>query len=361
MAGETSHEYDSVLIVDLSPCPNYPHTSYETLQKCGLDEGKVKLSRNFRLRPLRLPIYEEEHLYHVIAKIDKRCTTSDKDRAKTAVNNHITNGKKARLTMDAIILSVVEAFPSRVVKGLDFSANNEPMSKYGTSKRAKVNTQFSSSETEAAMSAVEKMGKYNEKAKKSLGPRKRPRAVIRTDATPATHALPHNGDPTSPFTVVASSPGPNSAIPDLSALIGQVEITIEDHYEEVPATPLLVPTPPQVRISAPPAKKQRIQDGAADTDADNCLLSAMNKRLEDIETKVNSNLVRIHKGIMYLTSEVEKFRDEYSHIGQRLDNVTEDKLIKKMTEHKKLFPVHPLHDIEQYLEQDPQTKLLIER
>ncbi len=148
MESSTSTEYDCVLIVDLDPQPNYPHASVEAMKDCGLDPNKLKLSRNFRLRAMRLPIYEDEHLYHVVAKIDKRCSTNDKNNARRSVNEHIANAKRAKLTMDAIMQSVVEAFPSRVVKGLNYDANNEPQSKYGTSNRLRVNTKFSSSDTD---------------------------------------------------------------------------------------------------------------------------------------------------------------------------------------------------------------------
>ena len=165
--------YDALLLVDLNPPPNYQHASYENIAKCGIDKvlagTKLKLSRSFRLRPLSLPIYENRHKHHVVAKIDARCNTSDRQAATRFVNEHIRNTKRANITMDAIILSVVETFPSRVVKGLNYDAKNEPISKFGTSSRRKIQTQFSSSDTDTMhVQASERTNKLGTKKKQKV-------------------------------------------------------------------------------------------------------------------------------------------------------------------------------------------------
>ncbi len=342
---DDSTSYDSVIIVDLDPPQNYPHASYDTIDRLGLEkEGKLKLSRNFRLRAIRLPIYEHAHFHHVIAKIDTRCTTSDKQNATRSVNEHIRNAKKANMTMDAVLQSVVETFPSRVVKGLNYDAHNEPISKFGTSSRRKINTQFSSSDTDGVQA-----NHHETIAKKAAAKKKKENDPPQQRVV----ALPHNGDPTMPFRVIAPSPGGSSNvdIPDLMDVLG-AQVTLVDEPEtrgaEVPA----IPVEEHVSVKEPPAKVRRINNDD---------IKALQERIDNVQNQVNSSLARIHKGILYLTGEVEQFREEYKGIASKLDDVIGDSIVKKMSARHHTFPFDSLQALEAYLEDDPQMTLLIER
>ncbi len=152
MADDNESDYDHLLILDLDPRPYYPHVSCISIENTGIrgvHHGRLKLSKSFRLRPIQLPIYKEKKLYHVIAKTHISCANSDRTRANTLVNEHVSNCIKAGMTMDAAVASTVENFPCRVLKGKNFGAMNEPLSKYGTTSSRHQPLTLSSSETDA--------------------------------------------------------------------------------------------------------------------------------------------------------------------------------------------------------------------
>ncbi len=344
---DDSTSYDAVLLVDFDPPPHLPFASYESLAKCGIDTAtKLKLSRNFRLRPQHLPIYENVHSHHIVAKIDVRCSTNDRQNAARFVNEHIRNALKANMTTDAIILSVVETFPSRVVKGLNYGAMNEPISKFGTSSKRAIPTQFSSSETDGILN--EQVGKKKKKQSKKTA-----------DDGHAALALPHDGNPSTPFTVIASVPHPSTDIPDLMDLLnGQYVPEVDVGRQATP--PSTTPSGSSTGDAAnsvvvrPPAAKVRRtaanEPSAATTEA----------RLDMLDQQLHTNLQRIHKGILYLTGEVETFREEYKIIARKLDKMTENTIATKLaSDHT--FPMSTLEELEAYMEQDPKLTILIER
>ncbi len=152
---DSDKDYDHLLILDLDPRPNYPHVCCVTVENTGIrgvHHGRLKLTKNFRLRPIQLPIYKEKKLFHVIAKTHKACNNDDRHRATTLVNEHVFNCIKTGMTMDATVASSIENFPCRVLKEKNFAAMNEPVSKYiGTSARHQP-LALSSSETDATAS-----------------------------------------------------------------------------------------------------------------------------------------------------------------------------------------------------------------
>ena len=145
-------DYDHLLVLDLDPRPNYPHVCCVSIENTGIRDvhhGRLKLSKSFRLRPINLPIYKEKQLFHIIAKTHKSCNNDDRNRATSLVNEHVFNCLKADMAMDTAVRSIVENFPSRVLKGMNFGAMNEPLSRYtGTSARHQLPA-LSSSETDA--------------------------------------------------------------------------------------------------------------------------------------------------------------------------------------------------------------------
>ncbi len=139
MAEDNDSDYDHLLLLDLAPRQNYPHVSCVSIENTGIrrvHHGRLKLSKGFRLRPMQLPIYKEKALYHVIAKTHKSCDNYDRNRATTLLNVHVFNCLKAGMMMDSVVASTVENFPCRLLKGKNFGAMNEPLSKYaGNSAR----------------------------------------------------------------------------------------------------------------------------------------------------------------------------------------------------------------------------------
>ncbi len=156
---DDENDYDHLLVLDLDPRPSYPHVCCITVENTGIrnvHQGRLKLSKNFRLRPIHLPIYREKKLYHVIAKTHKSCNSDDRNRATSLVNAHIVNCLKTGMALDTAVKSAVENFPCRVLKGKNFGAMNEPSSRYtGTSARHQAPI-LSSSETDAFASDVPK-------------------------------------------------------------------------------------------------------------------------------------------------------------------------------------------------------------
>ena len=132
-------DYDHLLILDLDPRQNYPYVSCVSVENTGIRDvhkGRLKLTKNFRLRALQLPIYREKKLYHVIAKTHKACNNNDRNNATAILNEQVSNCLKTGMLMDDVVASIVENFPCRLLKGKNFAAMNEPSSKYaGTSAR----------------------------------------------------------------------------------------------------------------------------------------------------------------------------------------------------------------------------------
>ena len=153
MATDNDEDYDHLLILDVDPRPNYPYVCCVSVANTGIKgvhHGRLKLSKNFRLRPIELPIYREKKQFHVIAKTHKSCSSNDRNRATALVNEHISNCVKTGMTMDSTVASTIENYPCRVLKGRNFGAMNEPTSKYiGTSARH-MPLALSSSETDVA-------------------------------------------------------------------------------------------------------------------------------------------------------------------------------------------------------------------
>ncbi len=144
-------DYDHLILLDLAPRSNHPHVSCVSIENTGIrqvHQGRLKLSKNFRLRPIQLPIYQEKALYHIIAKTHKGCDNYDRNRATTLLNVHVFNCMKAGMLMDSIIASTVENFPCRVLKGKNFGSMNEPLSKYGASSARHQPLALSSTDTD---------------------------------------------------------------------------------------------------------------------------------------------------------------------------------------------------------------------
>ncbi len=144
-------DYDHLLVLDLNPRPNYPHISCISIENTGVrnvHHGRLKLSKNFRLRPIQLPIYREKKFYHILAKTHKACTNDDRHRATTLLNQHVSDCMKTGMTLDASVASVVENYPCRVLKGKNYGAMNEPLSKYGGTSARHQPIALSSSETD---------------------------------------------------------------------------------------------------------------------------------------------------------------------------------------------------------------------
>ncbi len=153
MSADNDEDYTHLLVMDLQRRPNYPTVQCVSITNSGIrsvHKGRIKLSRNFRLRPLHLPIYgDERHMYNVIAKCHKFCTSEDRNRATSALNDFVTNALKTHMTLDAIVAAIVEVFPCRVLRNKDFSSQNAPLTKYATkSARFKDLSVMSSSETD---------------------------------------------------------------------------------------------------------------------------------------------------------------------------------------------------------------------
>ncbi len=156
MSDDHDNLYTHLLLLDLDRRPNYPYVQCVSIENSGIrsvHKGRLKLSRNFRLRAIDLPTYgAERHMYHIVAKCHKDCSTNDRNRACTALNDFVTNALKTHMTIDGVMASIVEIFPSRVLQNKDFQNHNAPLTKYGSSSaRFKGLAAISSSETDAML------------------------------------------------------------------------------------------------------------------------------------------------------------------------------------------------------------------
>ncbi len=147
--------YTHLLIFDVAPVAPYLNASCESYSNCGVEKilkGKFKMTKNLRLRPLKLPIYAppDEHTYHLIAKVDGDCTNDDRTKAVRAVNEYVADLRKANFTIDEIVSAVIEKFPSHVIRGYNFSSKNAPSSLVPSSSRFRTKLNLvSASDSEA--------------------------------------------------------------------------------------------------------------------------------------------------------------------------------------------------------------------
>ena len=172
-------------------------------------------------------------------------------------------------------------------------------------------------------------------------PPKQPTQATPLQASQSPVAVSHTGDPTHAFSVSVPTPNADPVIPELAELIHAAEFTIAEH--DLEQDRVVVHAPPQ-------QKKLRYED-----------LDAINRRIETLENHVNASLLRIHKGMLYLTGIVEKFREDYKDISTKLDHVTETTILKKLAVPEHTFPFDSYDALDAYLRDDPDMVRLIER
>ncbi len=147
--------YDHVLLLDLMPLSGFPHVSAVSYKYSGIPEDmlqNLKVTKELRLEPRRLPIYVTPHLYHIVAKIDKDCDTEERRRAATAVNDFLNNDLRAGLSLDQAVERIVDHFPARVLRRQAYLPKNavgEKKSYFAMTSRFRKRPAISSDEVDS--------------------------------------------------------------------------------------------------------------------------------------------------------------------------------------------------------------------
>ncbi len=116
--------YDRVMLLDLNPRPDYPHVVCVSYANSGIpltELENARFTREFRLSARDLPIYDEDgHVYFLLAKVESDCDARDQHRATQALNDFVTERKKAGLRLDKVPEAVVDGFKSRVQRRIPY-------------------------------------------------------------------------------------------------------------------------------------------------------------------------------------------------------------------------------------------------
>ena len=87
----------------------------------------------------------------------------------------------------------------------------------------------------------------------------------------------------------------------------------------------------------------------------------LTSRLETLEKQLSLAMTRIHKGVIFLTHEVELFREEYKQLAKKMDEMSTNNIVRKLNARDHQFPLDSHADLLAYLDDDPQAQLLVER
>ena len=413
-------DYTHLLVLDLERRPNFPYVQCVTITNSGIrtvHQGRLKLSRSFRVRPLHLPIYgEETHMYHIIAKCHKNSNANDRNRATAALNDFVTKSLKTHMTLEAAVSSLVEMFPSRVLYNKDYSNQNAPLTKYGASSaRFKGLLALSSSETDQLATDNNEHDDDFEALRKAFPPRKgtyvhidlyffllavstvtppgtrrltihfyrpsvftsltaqarktsRAMAKSRTTTAQATGTCTSPPAATSPTPATPASTNTTISPPARVARQSQTPATtpvapLSQHAQPPCLPPLQVDNgdddegnDTQV-LGAPAAKKNKIQEEMASIKKELCDINTRLKRSQDT---LHKRIDKIVGSVNHMSQCVDEFNDKFHKILQAVNRSTANDVAKHVNKQAS-FPFETPEELHDYIEYDPEMVQLIDR
>ncbi len=175
MAENTKHAtYDYLIALDLMPEAGYPNVSCVPVT-CLPHEynGEIKLTQAVRASPIHLEIYEDPHSYHVIAKCESSCDNTERMRAVRVLNAFIEEDLRAGYRLDTTVTRIIEEFPPRVLKRLQYGGKGEVVRKLLPSSRTRNRPQISSDDFDKDKDPPVKAGRKRTKAQTAPRPAKK--------------------------------------------------------------------------------------------------------------------------------------------------------------------------------------------
>ncbi len=323
------------------------------------------MTRNLRLRPLRLPIYEDPpHQYHLIAKVDGDCSNDDRKKASSAVNAVIDAMKKTNTPMDEIISSIVQTFPSHVLKGYNYSANNSPNSLIASSSRFKSKLNLvSASDSDAAATSSSK------KPAATPFPPRRHRKTTKGDVShcdrPHYRALksslflisdgtevPYTPPSATPSSLTEPMPPP---LPPKTASGTSGSASLADAFGEPPAgIDLEFIDEQQPQVVRPLAKRS---NSHADVSNE---VGKLSSKVESLEKLLRGRFDRLSGTVLTLTATMTGIKEQLDSIDSKVENIQHNYLMTKVTS-QACFPLASAAETNAYLEADPKCTALTER
>ena len=374
----TETTYSHLVLLDLDPPPNLPHVYCETVERSGvLDvlKGRLKMTPAMRLRPLVLPIYETPHTYHILAKVDSDCSLTDRNRATSLIHEYVISGVRAGRTLDAIVRSVVQMFPSRVIKGRNYECNNDPQNRLGTSARFKLKT-FSSSDTDTGHPSVFKspliVKPNTPAAKKAPAPPSPapPSPAPPNPAPPSAKAHTTNSPEASELLnhqVEVPLANPIGDIPDLGDLLAAGDNVQVEFADELPPNAAILPTQPDIAGQQPhtpvtlaKSKHTPKAKGRSLSDFDQRDIDQLSSKIDYLQKHMGEKMGRLHGAINYLSARVDDMVSVQKEIKELLNSASQKSVAAELA----AKPQWPLRDegcLERYIEQDPEGTHLLER
>ncbi len=326
--------YSHVILFDVDPAPNQPHVYCETMERSKIEtvvNGRLKMTEALRTRPIELPIYDPPHSYYFLAKVDSDCSMLERNRARSAIQDHVMQGLRQGLSMSDLASSAVKAFPSRVIKGRNYVASNAPATRLGTSARFTPKV-VSSSESDTGKKTT------------FIAPRnvKRKAAVSKSVAPVAQ-------------VVVEDVPTAVQDIPDLGDLLanGNVPVTLSND-DVIIANGASVTG--DTAVPDPPPTIKRVHSNS------NCQsnIDAISGKVDYLPKFLGEKISNLHGAVTYLSGRVDDIITAQGELKELLNSYAADNMVKNFME-KPNFPFTSADQLNEYLEADPEGRHLTER
>ena len=251
--------------------------------------------------------------------------------------------------MSDAAFSAVKAFPSRVIKGRNYEAQNDPVNRLGTSARFKQKV-ISSSDTEpeqanrardAKSTASRQKKAPNTKAAKPITAET---AEVVVDPAPSAYDIPDLGDLLTTGNVqftLATEQNPTALSNDAGPH--------NDNAGSVPVQPDL-----------PPTIISRRQSSSSSHVLSNAQIDALSHKIDYLQKSLGEKMSNLHGAITYLSGRVDDVVTKQGELKDLMNKCMADNIVDDFVK-KPNFPFTTVEDFLGYLEVDPEGKHLTER
>ncbi len=406
--------YDRVLLVDLNPNPGYPHCSCVSYANSGMPVSELESARftkEFRLTARDLPIYDSPgHVYFVVAKMESDVDAREELRAYTAINNFVTEKRKAGVRLDKLPDLIVDGFKSRVQHRIPYvhadDRHEHPAPRQtGRRKRPVVSSSDQEGPNPKTLGLTGRLSALiADKTTKKRAATKQSSGVASQQEQSYTLSVTVNNDPNAVGEGIVLATGDTPVVFSSSAS-QQLGKTLGDQYaaakdtasqadasrqqKESAASSKETPNPdaasasPQFDFAVPdspvPSARSRSMgsrpppsDSVADagmersksapttTGLEGNAASKLLERLDAMDRKIDKRHARFLESFQYLISTVDCTSRDVADLKESIQRLSQP-LISDELDKIAAFPLSTPEQVTEYLEQDPKLTHLIHR
>ncbi len=303
--------------------------------------------------------------------MDTLCNTNDKRRASSAINEFLELAKKAGRNLADVVRDIVDLYPARVLKGFDFTKQNAPQTRLGSSKRFNKIVSATETELEDSLPIADGNDKDRQTNKNKAPKRKsgesnsadgKDNSKRASDAASVEISVPLNNHPLpEPLAQVAvdipnglnSVPVSHAVVPkaysNIALNIYELQIVFGDDLEG-DLDPVADP-PPQRQASSK-------SSSSAFSDAD---LQLLHQRIKSMGTRYSKVYESVNGSLVYLCGCVEKLTNDTNELKDMVKSINDRSMAEKLLEKPFEFPLKSRAEVESYLQRDPTANAALER